>query len=127
MHCRAGRPLPYQAPALQHGGMRGDMREGIEIMRGHEHGERVLPHKLFDQGQYLPLSLPVQRGRRFVQEQQLRLLNEGPGESSPLQLPPGELPQGTMGQINRAPPLSDVDRVSSLSRSPGLLKSPNRP
>ena len=86
MHCRAGRPLPYQAPALQHGGMRGDMREGIEIMRGHEHGERILPHKLFDQGQYLPLSLPVQRGRRFVQEQQFRLLNEGPGESSPLPL-----------------------------------------
>ena len=74
-------------------------------MEGEDDGHPAFPHQLLQNVQKLQLSAQVQEGGGLVQDQDFRLLTDGPGQQHPLPLAIADLIEGGVPQFQGADPL----------------------
>lgn len=74
-------------------------------MEGDDDGHPAFPHQLLQNVQKLQLSAQVQEGGGLVQDQDFRLLTDGPGQQHPLPLAIADLIEGGVPQFQGADPL----------------------
>ncbi len=65
----------------------------VKVMGEQQHGQSEFLMELFDQLDYVVLCRDIEAGGGLVQQQDLRLLRQGPGDKYPLLLTSRELPQ----------------------------------
>ena len=64
----------------------GDLHREVDLMQGHHHSDPLIPGHAPENGEKLQLVPDVQIGGRLVEDDDLRLLTDGPGQQDPLPL-----------------------------------------
>ena len=76
---------------VHHGDPVGDVPDDRQVVRDEQVGQPELVLQVLQQVDHTGLHRHVQRGHRFVQDQQLRVQRQRPGDTDPLALAAGEL------------------------------------
>src|SRR6266446_6416028 len=107
----AGRGLPSQdvgrgtardgPPVGEDEDLIGKARRQIHVVRDHERGEPLPVHQRAHQLEQLHLVPQVERRRRLVEHEELRLLSEGAGEPHSLVFTARQRPEPAVGQVHR--------------------------
>ena len=93
-----------------------DLARELELVR-HDHHGPALARELLDQRQHLPDELRIQRGRRLVEQQELRSEREGAHDPDPLLLPAGQLVR-IAARLVRQPDAVEQDERLGCHRGP---------
>ncbi|MCY1534768.1 hypothetical protein D9M68_701500 [compost metagenome] len=107
------RPAGLHPAFLQHHQVIGQARHLVGRMADVEDRDIQLLVQAFQVGQHLQLALEVERGQRFVHQQQARAGQQGAGDGHALALAAGELVRHTLQQMADA---EQLDRL--LQRHP---------
>ena len=103
---RAGRRL-HDAAEIHHGDAVGDMLDDRKVVRDEEVGEPAIALQVLEQVDHLCLHRDVERGDRFVADDEARLDGERAGDADALALPARQLVREALGRIGREPDLAD--------------------
>jgi hypothetical protein len=87
---RGQRPGCHRRPGIEQHERAGQAQHLVDGVADVEHGQVELVAQALDIGQHLGLARRVQRGQRFVHQQQARLRQQGTADRHALALPPGQ-------------------------------------
>ena len=104
---------PFRATRLRQVG-----RDAVQVVGGQHDRDAVLM-QVGEQVQHVVPRRDVDAGRRFVQQQQLGLAQQGPGDEHALLLPAGELADVPSGKLGNAQPVEDLLRPRRASAAIG--------
>jgi hypothetical protein len=105
---RPGVALLHHAPVLDDDEPVGQHERVERVVRDEQRRPRMLREVALQLGARLQPRPGIQRGQRFIEQQQIRLYGESPGQRHPLRLASGELPglrPGLLGQPDAAQPV----------------------
>ena len=86
-----GRALLNDVTALHHGNARADATHDLQIVRDEQHRDAALPIQTAQKREDLRLHGHVERGGRLVEQQQMRIGDDGCGDHHALELTAGAL------------------------------------
>ncbi len=115
MSTSSGLPVATARPVGEKDQAVGELAGQGEVVQGAEHGEASLAAQRVDQLEGLDPPAEVERAGGLVEEQDRRLLGQGPGEHQTLQLPAR---QGGEAALRHG---AEVEGVEELRAHPSVL------
>jgi len=113
------RPAGNESSAVEQEQTIGVLGGEREIVHRAEHGQAAVAAQLVDQLEGLLAATDVERGRRLVEEQDGRLLREGPRDHRPLALAAGQRPEPSSREGQKVEPGESRSRRRSVSPALG--------
>ena len=108
----------HQAPAVE--------GRQIQVVHGAEHREAPGLVQIFEDLEDLQLLAHVQRRGGLIQEQDFRVLGQGPGDHHPLAFPPGDLGDRPFLEVRRGGPAHGLQGPDQVRVRQGPQAAPVR-